>query len=67
MIFKSVSPLGSGTLKDTFLFCAFSILTPNEAEKASGLIPDLPHQLWQIQCIYCSCIANSEDLVFEDA
>lgn len=65
--FYSVSPLGSGTLKDTFLFCTFSILTPNEAEEETGLSPDLHHQLWQIQCIYCSCIANSEDLVFEDA
>lgn len=59
--------MGSGTLKDTFLFCTFSILTPNEAEEETGLSPDLHHQLWQIQCIYCSCIANSEDLVFEDA
>lgn len=64
--FCSVSPLGSGTLKDSFSFCIF-ILTPDEAEEETAHSPDLNHQLWQLQCIYRCCFANSVDLVLEDA
>lgn len=62
-----MSPLGPGTLKGPFLFCAFSILTPDETEEQTGLVPDLHRQLWQLPCIYCCCFAYSVDLVLEDA
>lgn len=51
----------------SFLFCTFSIPNPDEAEEETGLSPDLHHQLWQLQYIYCCCFANSVDLVIEDA